>query len=125
MAETICEASKPRSHKLTRGLSILRRRLLSSCNHNDGNYYQDQWGGSSNNDLDNGKPESKVILSNVEASRVEFVNSSVDQDVSDISAGKTSPFFLFSISYKNQKQLAYIARMLKFKLQIFPCREMH
>ena len=81
MAETICEASKPRSHKLTRGLSILRRRLLSSCNHNDDNYYQDQWahqwGGSSNNDLDNGKPERKVILSNVEASRVEFVNSSV------------------------------------------------
>ena len=27
--------------------------------------------------LDNGKPERKVILSNVEASRVEFVNSSV------------------------------------------------
>ena len=42
--------------------------------------------------------------------RLERTDSECHQDVSDISAGKTSPIFWFSISYKNQKQLAYIAR---------------
>ena len=74
MAETICEAVKPRSHKLTRGFSILmllimmrmvimmtrmmmmiRMMMIMMMK----------------------KPESKVILSDVEASRVESVDSRV------------------------------------------------
>ena len=53
MAETICEASKPRSHKLTRGLSILGR-----------------VGGAVS-------PEGVVVLADIEAASMELVHSSV------------------------------------------------
>ena len=81
MAETICGAVKPRSHKLTRGFSILilvvLMRIMMMMMTRTMMYEDDNDVDADDHNMEMKKPESKVILSNVEASGVESVDSSV------------------------------------------------